>query len=232
MNTRNAREPRSGDPDPITILTLCFAGVSMVAAVSNTLVNIFESRRKRREEYRVAREAYAEVLVSADRLRRLGSGVTAAIQDLRRDAKIALGFLDPRRKASDLKFAIGANAIHVSESQKEMWNMLVDNVANNIKTVNRLVVDYTTEVSAFMDETIKFEATYEFPFESELIHYIYSRQSSLSQNIARFQALSQKSALSRAEIIFEAVCEDAEQLVREFDRIIITRLPRRLPDAR
>jgi len=60
------------DPDPIAIVTICFAGVAMVSGVANTVVQLLENRRRGRDENRKTLERLSEVLISRDLLMNTG----------------------------------------------------------------------------------------------------------------------------------------------------------------
>lgn len=222
------RKPESADPDPLTILALCFAGVSMVASAGNTVTNVLESRRKRREERRATREDYAQILISRDRVRYLGDSIVAIIQAMARDARIAIAFLEPARGERPATYAIGKQSIELSQSDASVWNLLVDNVCDNIKALNRLLLEYSVELRSLIEQLTKYEVKYERSV-SGLIKYVSQHQQRLNSHIQQFQALSQKSSLQRAVRLLEQTCIGAENLIREIETAVVGQLPEVFP---
>lgn len=122
---------RDADPDPIAIITICFAAVGMISGVAATIINLGEARRRGREEARTEREAIGDFMIAIDQLTMSGRQLVSAINALERDSRIALSFpsthaggrerLQSRKKT----FAFGRHVVTVDGPSREMWNLLV-----------------------------------------------------------------------------------------------------------
>jgi hypothetical protein len=88
------------DPDPIAIVTICFAGIAMVSGVANTIIQILENRRRSRDENRKALEKLSEVLITRDLMMNTGQHLRESIGAFRRDARVAVSF-DPRLASAE-----------------------------------------------------------------------------------------------------------------------------------
>ena len=155
---------RDADPDPIAIITLCFAAVGMISGVAATIINLGEARRRGREEARTEREAIGDFMIAIDQLTMSGRQLVSAINALERDSRIALSFpsthaggrerLQSRKKT----FAFGRHVVTVDGPSREMWNLLVDDVCANVKVMNRFVLEYSERLMQLFEATRRFQS--------------------------------------------------------------------------
>jgi len=87
-STINRSYQQGIDPDPIAILTVCFSGVAMVSAVSSTILQLLEGRRRKREDDRSEEEAFTEIQIAADRVVSSGHRLHGVIEGLNQDATL------------------------------------------------------------------------------------------------------------------------------------------------
>lgn len=223
---------RGADPDPVAILTICFAGVGMLSGVAATIMQFAETRRRRREERREEREALAEARIAADRLILVGHTLIGGIDSLERNASVALSFARRESSAEGKKttFSFGSNPISVSGASLEMWNLLVDDVCNNIRLINRFVLEYNQHIGVLFEKVRLLQASspsLEHEIE-RLLHYGLSQADSLNRQLARFQSLTAKTPLPRALAVFNDVCREARYLVGRMESLADELLYRRL----
>jgi hypothetical protein len=215
--------PKHSDPDPIAILTICFAGVGMVSGVATTLMHYYETRRRGREESRFESDALSDLLIVSDRLISIGDHLNAAIDALQRDASVALSFSTRQgisRESARPTFTFGANPIFVSGASKEMWNLLVDDVCANVQIINRFVLEYSEQVNLLFEKMRIWEG--KAPgrmMEKELFYEARRSAHSFHDALAKFQALTAKTPLSRAQTLFQDLCGEAKNLIRSMDQL-------------
>lgn len=214
------------DPDPVAIVTLCFGGVSMVAALGNFILGLRKSRRERREESRNERLAAADFLVMADRLSGIGHRLTIAIEALSRNSGVALSFLPRARFRESGRPALtgrtmrpGQNLVHVHGASREMWEILVDDVCGNVKTINKCVLDYTELLPQVFEELRRTGIRFEIPVDG-LIEYLGGRAVALQSKADAFQGLGPKASLTKAERTFQDLCDEAQNFMRAVDEIV------------
>jgi hypothetical protein len=213
----------NSDPDPIAIVTICFAGVGMLSGLANTLIHYYEERRRGREESRSESDALSDVLIVADRIVSIGEHLNTAIDALQRDASVALSF-STRQGISVKKgrptFTFGANPILVSGASKDMWNLLVDDVCANVQIINRFVLEYSEQVNLLFEKMRIWEGRAPRRLiETEVFYEARERVHSFHDALAKFQALTAKTPLPRAQTVFQDLCGEAKNLVQSMNQL-------------
>jgi hypothetical protein len=209
------------DPDPIAVLTACVAGIGMLSSVVSTVVNLIESRRRSKDERRIVGERLADVLISRDRLRSTALHISQSIGAFRPDANLALSFREDRpssrlRDGSPrARFQFGSVPVAVHGASREMWNLLVDDVCDNIKAINRNILDYNGELTQLFEKLRAFQAS--SPDQTEyierIIGYTMQRAHAIQAALDKFQSLTSKTPLNRALAAFADVRDEAQDLI-------------------
>jgi len=140
---------RISDPDPVTLITLCFAGIGMGAGVAAAIMQGISLLRQLQEDKSREREFEAELFSEYEQLRIRIRNMNNTIREFRRNAKIAESFVDFSKKSNENqgKFLMGATVIRLSGNSLQIWNLLVDNIATDIRLMNRYVIESTESIS-------------------------------------------------------------------------------------
>jgi hypothetical protein len=216
---------RVADPDPIAIMTIAFAGVAMLSGVATTLFQGLELRRRGREEDISRQERIADVVVAMDRVVGAGRHLVESIDALERNAAIAISFSHrarafARNESQKPHFAFGENVVSVSGSSRELWDLLVDDVCNNVRLVNRFVLEFTEHLGLLFERLRHLEMEPGVELEGGLLEYARGRAHRFQTTVAKFQALTSKTPLPRAQQVFSDVCAEGRDLVQVIDRVI------------
>jgi hypothetical protein len=216
---------RETDPDPIAVLGVCFAGVTMVSGIVVTITRLLETEARRREEMRAERESLAEILVVIDRVIATGQHISKTIDNLQRDGTVALSFSSARNIQGEItrpRFALGESTVSVSGSSREMWNLLVDDACDNVKLINRLVLDYCEQLDLLFEKIRLWQSREVGRWNQLEVRDVMRRAYSLQERFKTFQSLTAKTPLPRAQEVFYNMCQEARMLVQAIDELAIT----------
>jgi hypothetical protein len=208
--------PHGADPDPIAVMTICFAGIGMVSGVAATVVSIVESRRSRRQEANHEREAWTELQIIHDRMAMPGRQIMDSIDSLERNSQIALSFTTQRPND---KFAMGKSVVTVSGASRSMWDLLIDDICMNIKTLNRYVLEYSELLPELFASARRMQGM--STQASSYLHHAFREVFNLSvvfhQTLEKFQGITSRTPLVRAQSILKDLCNIAISLIQAMD---------------
>jgi hypothetical protein len=219
------------DPDPVAILTICIATISMLSAVTSTIKQLDEYKRRRRKEERELAVLVARADVAGEHLMSLGSKLKKIIAYIEHDVEVARSFLmsasewvtSDRYLGGEPSFVMGVNTVVLTEEGRRMWNVLIDDVCAHIKDMNRYALNYATELQIYIGTIQQFISLVDdsrFTIERDLYRGVLWHADQFQILLTGFSSTASDVPMYRVLYIFEELCHEANSLVRGVEQMI------------
>ncbi len=212
-----------GDPDPVTLIALCFAGIGMGAGVASAIMQGVILRRQRLSDKFRERETESELFAEYEQLKIRLRNINITVNEFRRNAKIAESFLDISKKSNENqgRFLMGSTVVELAGNSLQIWNLLVENIATDIKLMNRYVIESTESISsiyrlllALTKHNKKF-----FYMMTEYMDKVYYEAENFKKLLARYHSLTPKTPIGRALKLLHDLCDSSERMMTTFTHV-------------